>query len=154
MLSIEEDIPSVLRGSFSTTRRGLKPKKVKGKESWVFKYRFRVKRDGEIFWSVRKLYVSYLNFLINYILTYASFVGNSTVDELEFGEHVYILKHGPSSISKHLKGPAHRLFEHGQLMEAPLLTTLSMHYQMVTRSYSFSLKVFRVKLLRFIAMLY
>jgi hypothetical protein len=50
---VEEDIPSVLGGSFSTTRRWLKPKKVKGKESWVFKYGFRVKRDGEIFWKCK-----------------------------------------------------------------------------------------------------
>ena len=49
VLLIKEDILSVLRGSFSTTRRGLKLKKVKGKESWVFKYKFRIKRDREIF---------------------------------------------------------------------------------------------------------
>jgi len=63
--------------------------------------------------SVSKLRVSYLDFLINYIPTYALFLGNSTVDELEFGEHIYILKHSPSSISKHLKGPAYKLSEHG-----------------------------------------
>jgi hypothetical protein len=99
-------------------------------------------------------HVSHLDSLLNYIYINAKSLGKSTSDTHKFGEHVYILKHGPSSVLKHLKGVIYRLLERSHIVEAPLSTTPSMHDQIVTGSYSFSPKVFRVKLFRFIIVLY
>ena len=46
-----EDVPPVVGGLFSTSIRGLKPKKVKGKSSWVFNHGFRVYRKNELYWK-------------------------------------------------------------------------------------------------------
>jgi len=50
---IDDDILSVLSGLFSTITRGLKLKRVKGKESWVFKHSFRIERGGERYWKYK-----------------------------------------------------------------------------------------------------
>lgn len=47
----DEHILSVIGGSFSTTSRGIKPKRTKGKESWIFNHGFRVQRQGELYWK-------------------------------------------------------------------------------------------------------
>jgi hypothetical protein len=105
-----EEVPSVVRGLFSTSIRGLKPKKVKGKPSWVFNHGFRVYRKKELYWKCSQspckspLTILYLMKIYLYFR-----LGKSTVDEYEFGETIYPLKHGPSSVGKHLKGGAHNL---------------------------------------------
>jgi hypothetical protein len=41
----------IIGGFFSSMNRGIKPKKTKGKESWVFNYGFRIMRKGELHWK-------------------------------------------------------------------------------------------------------
>jgi hypothetical protein len=41
-------ISLIISGFFSSMNRGIKPKKTKGKESWVFNYGFRIMRKGEL----------------------------------------------------------------------------------------------------------
>lgn len=76
----------------------------------------------------------------------------STIDQYEFGETIYPLKHGPSSVGKHLKGVAHHLQSNGQPISEIIAS--SVYEQMVTGSQSFSPEEFRTKLLRFIAVLH
>ena len=51
ILQEDDDIPSIIGGSFSTITRGIKPKKTKGKVSWVFDHGFRIMRKGELYWK-------------------------------------------------------------------------------------------------------
>jgi hypothetical protein len=147
----EDSIPSIIGGSFSTTSRGEKPKRVKGKESSVFDRGFRVIRKGVLYWTCNLC----KNQLLSEMRIYSrSNLGNSTTDMYEFGESIFTLKHGSSSVRKHLRGPKHNLQSNGQ--PKPVFTTDSAHshWQLVTRSQLFSPEVFRGKLLRFIAVLH
>ena len=66
---------------------------------------------------------------------------------------IYTLKHGPFSIAKYLISVAHKLGTKGDFKEV-LITTSSVHEQLVTGSASFSAAIFREKLTWFIAVLH
>ena len=93
---------------------------------------------------------------MTYVLLYLHCTaGASTIDGYELEEQVYTLKNGSSSIGKHLRGPIHKLTENGQPREDMMASnTPSVYTQMVVGSQGFLPEVFRVKLLRFIAVLH
>jgi len=54
-LSDQDLVPSVLGGSFSTTKRGIKPKKVRSRQSWIYRHGFKTMRNGVLYWKCTAL---------------------------------------------------------------------------------------------------
>jgi hypothetical protein len=48
-LSDQDLVPFVLGGSFSTTKRGIKPKKVRSRQSWIYWHRFKTIRNSVLY---------------------------------------------------------------------------------------------------------
>lgn len=65
----ESRLPSVIGGSFSTTSRGIKPKRVKSIRSWIWDHGFKITRKNVEYWKC-KLCMLLLSFMISFLICY------------------------------------------------------------------------------------